>query len=146
MWLHWLTECQIGYVAGMIDGEGTILIYKKNNKHRFSYSSQCYITNTNLKMLEYIQRILIMGAIRIRYYEGENRKICYILDFDKSEMEYLLPKIVNALVIKKQQAILVMEFLELSNLPRGKNKPSERQMNDYLRKKELYEEVLELNK
>lgn len=48
----------IAYTAGMVDGEGCIYLrkgYDKNKIHqKYNYAIMTEITNTNLKVLQYI--------------------------------------------------------------------------------------------
>lgn len=152
MTLHWLTEREIGYVAGMMDGEGSIGLSHIKSKNMICYKPFVKITSTNRKVLEYIQDRLIMGAISISSHSKNNNRIGYEIQFRKHEMVDLLPKIVDSLIIKKRQAEIIMQFMELSNFMPNRGRPfkdSKRQdkaINDYLQKELLYKEIKELNR
>src|SRR2546427_8215430 len=58
-----LTEVEIGYLAGIIDGEGTIGIYK--GREPYSYRLALIVTNTHRPMLEWL-RSRIGGSLTRR--------------------------------------------------------------------------------
>ena len=118
-----LTDKQIGYVAGIIDGEGTICLHKCTWKHRNSvyYRPFVKIANSNLTMLKYVQFILDCGSIKIdRIGEGK-WKTMYTLNFSANMIRSFLPQITESLIIKKEQAYLIIEFMKLSK-HRGANR------------------------
>ena len=78
------SEAQKGYLAGIIDGEGTIsLIGNRGFTLR--------ISNTNLELLEQIKKILIDFSIKTYIYKSRGNplfkfwKIGYVLQTNKKE-------------------------------------------------------------
>ena len=56
-----LAPKDVGYLAGLIDGEGTITLSRRNlNKHR---SLVITISNTEMSILNYVQKITGVGKI-----------------------------------------------------------------------------------
>ena len=110
-----LTDKEIGYIAGIIDGEGTICLSKCVWKHRKEayYRPFIKIANTNLQMLKFIQSKLECGSISEDRTENNNWKACYTLRFSANMIRTFLPIIKNSLLIKKEQAILLNDFLKM---------------------------------
>ena len=118
-----LTDKQIGYIAGIIDGEGTICLHKCTWKHRKSvyYRPFIKIANSNLTMLKSIQSILGCGSIKMERLATGNWKAMYTLNFSANMIRTFLPDIIDTLIIKKEQAYLITEFMKLSK-HRGANR------------------------
>jgi len=65
-----LSEGEIGYVAGLIDGEGCISVIKHNNRTQFksdTFHPYLSISNNNLNLLHWIKEILEGGRIERQY-------------------------------------------------------------------------------
>ena len=99
----------LNYFAGIVDGEGTIGVSKakRNNKRGFAYNPFFSITNTHLPMLEYIQK-----HIGGRIVFLDDRTLCYSLTFNSKVMKELLPELIPLLIIKREQAEIVLKFLQ----------------------------------
>jgi len=108
-----LSDAQRGYLAGMIDGEGNFSVIKHQYSWRRTYySARLKISNTNLEVLQYIKSIV--GAGRIHRFDGrtKNQKDIFCWYICSHELRKLLPRIVELLIIKRQQALLMIEFLK----------------------------------
>ncbi len=104
-----------GYHAGVMDGEGTICMCKRNNREH-QYLANISIGNTNRKLLEYIFNTTHIGTISSEYEykeNGNNRKNRWIWYLKKHEMKPYLLQIKDYLIIKKEQAELMLEYLKL---------------------------------
>lgn len=138
-----LNDKQIGYIAGIIDGEGTICLSKCvwKNRHEVYFRPFIKIANTNLDMLFYIQRILGVGSIALESESIGKWKACHTLRFSANMIRTFLPVIIDSLIIKKQQALLLNEFLKFSNRSNGRNfKSLNRDKYNF-----YYEEIKRLN-
>jgi len=113
------------YLAGFIDGEGSIGLHKnlqrpnssQHGEYRrgFGWHFRVRIGSTNLSVLKEINQFL---NHRTRIYNDHrpNRpkvKMCYIIEFNHNEQRKILPKILSHLVIKREQVKLVIEGLNL---------------------------------
>lgn len=118
-----LTDKQIGYIAGIIDGEGTICLSKCvwKNRQEVYYRPFIKIANTNLEMLSSIQKMLGVGSISLESEETLNWKACHTFRFSANMIRSFLPVIIDSLIIKKQQGLLLVEFLKFSNRSNGRN-------------------------
>jgi len=102
-------ETNLAYVAGLIDGEGTLVVGKyprKGNKY-LGYRGFLAIANTHVPMLQFLKSI-IGGKI---VEQGKGRG-CYSLSLSTNEIRNCLPQIVPFLVVKKEQAEVLLDFLE----------------------------------
>ena len=100
------------YLAGFIDGEGCIGIYKhKDNRTEKGYTlhSVVIISNTNKSLLEEINRIT-NGELRKRQKLRGNKQI-YVIHLQDIQGILNLMKLINPyLLIKKEQSKLMIEF------------------------------------
>jgi hypothetical protein len=115
-----LTPAQAGYIAGIVDGEGSINTYK----HRGVLTPQLNISNTDRNMLETVQ-IMIKGkgSIRVSSHTGQvsktgpkSSKPCYrlwITNYD--DIRQVLESIEPYLIIKKFKAQSVLQLLRERN-------------------------------
>ena len=102
------------YIAGLVDGEGCIGVYKRNYyKENWSprYSAYVAITNTNYAVLDWVQS-LYGGSLskKKRYYKIHKQG--YVLQIRDSELKVFLKDILPYLRIKERQAKLVIKFWE----------------------------------
>lgn len=138
-----LTDKQIGYIAGIIDGEGSICLHKCvwKDRNEVYYRPFIKIANTNLEMLVLIKNLLGCGSIKLERIKTDKWKASHTLRFSANMIRSFLPVISDCLVIKKQQALLVSQFLKFSNVRNGRNfKSRNRDLYEY-----YYEEIKRLN-
>jgi len=93
------------YLAGFIDGEGHIGIYKTKKWHWVRVG----LTNTNLNAMSIIQSNF-GGSLKIHERKMKNRKITYSLAWNGFEAQELLKKIIDSLIIKREQACIALNF------------------------------------
>jgi hypothetical protein len=110
-----IQERDLGWLAGIIDGEGTITICRIKGFMR----PIVQIVNTNTSMLlkvnelleKIISRKLLIGVVKSY---GKEVLACYrIQSVKQSDVEKILLTIKPYLVAKTEQARLVLEFLEI---------------------------------
>ena len=68
-----MNEQEIAYIAGLFDGEGSIVLAKDTRLTPGAFQLTISITNTNLKVLEWIQKLLVRGvtdSVSIEDYYG----------------------------------------------------------------------------
>lgn len=138
-----LIDKQIGYIAGIIDGEGTICLSKCVWKHRNEAYFRPFIkiANTNLEMLTSVQKMIGCGTIVLESVKTDKWKACYTIRLSANMIRSFLPAIVDSLIIKKQQALLLIDFLKFSNRSNGRNyKSLNRDKYNF-----YYEEIKRLN-
>lgn len=96
------------YLAGIIDGEGNLGIHFSNQGMWMSYLN---VYNTHLPLLEAIQSTTGAGKVRARSRRGPRDKQCHTWYVYGSSIIPVLETILPYLMIKKPQALLVLEFL-----------------------------------
>ena len=78
-----MTETEKSYIAGIIDGEGSIMLIKY---HSNEFPSPCVsIASTTMELLEWVKKTVGAGVIiHKKNYKPEIHKECYsyILKFD----------------------------------------------------------------
>lgn len=135
------------YLASFIDADGSILIYKSKRKDARDALRPCIaISNTNKKIIG-----SFMETIPKKIYhtvKGYKRKPQYKTEYmikieNFQSVKFVLKKIKNYLMIKKQNAIILLKFIKIRESKLTKN-------NGYrkLNKEEynLYDKIKKLNK
>ena len=109
----------IGWLAGIIDGEGTIGITRSNAKaYKHPYLKPTFhISNTNTKILDKAEMIIrkihpfTKVHITVTNRNVERQKTGYRLSVDsQKDMIKILPVIIPYLIAKKEQATLLLDF------------------------------------
>jgi hypothetical protein len=100
------------YLAGFIDGEGSISCYKRKDTRTakgFTISSVLAIANTHEGVVEEIKS---MGNFKVFYKEnGKNAKKIYAMQMtDIAGIRKLLKEITRYLIVKKPQAELMIAY------------------------------------
>jgi len=119
-----LSDVDKGYLAGIIDGEGTIRIakahYVGNNIERFYYAPSISIANTNINLMYRIKEIVKIGSFieKVRSKNTYKPKLVYNV-CSLMGCKTLLNQLKDFLVIKKKQAEIVLNFIELKEQPNG---------------------------
>jgi hypothetical protein len=128
-----LTSFQIGYLAGLIDGEGWLGIEERGN----SYGLRITVCMTSNKTIQYLQSLL-SGHVYIKK-EGYryNQKPQYVWEiWSVEDVGSLLLLIKDYLVTKSQNAEVLLEFAKVK-LDNWNNPNVEREKQLYLENKRL---------
>lgn len=101
-----LNSNQKGWLASAIDGEGSITIDKKHKVYSLR------VTNTNKEFVEYANKLFgERNNLYIDKRKIDGRKIMYVAHIsNKKDVRKILKEIIPYLIIKKQQAIYLLEF------------------------------------
>ena len=111
----------LAWLAGIVDGEGSILITKNGHKGNYKGHNmvvQFHITNTcgNIinKSQEIINSLGINCRVYARDYQGANKwKVCFRIDISRfKQLKVLLEALLPYLVSKDGQAKLVLRFID----------------------------------
>lgn len=105
------TDIEIGYLAGMIDGEGSIYIQDRKEGNSTSYFPRFQITNTNKEVMIWIKE-RFGGTIYLkkRSHIKPHWKEQIEWFTNRESMDKILPLIAPHLIIKKRHAIIMQEF------------------------------------
>lgn len=119
-----ITETDWAYLAGMIDGEGCLALFRHFQKKVTVTSSRGYeleprmsIANMNQKNMEDIKQFLQLGNITkvVSHKDDEEGtpRIIYDLRFGPNNQRIILPKVLPYLRQKKARAEIILELLKL---------------------------------
>ena len=143
----------LGFVVGMLEGEGTISLYGVKGNGRLG--AKVYWTNTKWELLAELQKLLnSWGEIYTQQLSGNrNPKHVYVVG-QYAQIEQVLLTIEPFLITKKKQAQLVLEALNLakSNVRRAKHDTQGRligtcrEENNEVRQGEILTEIRLLNR
>ncbi|WP_099346994.1 LAGLIDADG family homing endonuclease [Clostridium tertium] len=104
-----MTETEKAYIAGIIDGEGSIMLQRI---HKNEHPSPCVsITSTTLELLEWVKNTVGKGRIiSKKNYNIEKHKDCYSYVLRRNNAIQLLNDIYPYLIIntKKKRAELII--------------------------------------
>jgi hypothetical protein len=114
-------DMEIGWLAGVIDGEGSISISTDKKANRLH--AQVFLTNSNEAMLLKARRIMLGLGVenpRLHFHSIGRSKFSYrsnvpchrIYVGTASGMKLLLQAILPQLTSKREQAELMLEFLQ----------------------------------
>lgn len=122
-----INEVDLSWLAGIVDGEGSIMIWRRTNKSRsgekiISPTAKATITNSNCKILTKCKNILDELGIKYQfgYSDDRNTRLVKRIEIRNYEsLKILVTQIKPYLVGKSKQIELLQEFLELAKLPKG---------------------------
>jgi len=115
-----LTDWEKGWLAGVIDSEGTIKLYV--DKQMYGYKTGCFpriracvvVTNTYLPFVEKIKEIVGCGGITTKKPSGNHygKKLLHIWHLEaNADVLRLLEQISAYLILKKKSAENIVEYL-----------------------------------
>jgi hypothetical protein len=110
-----ITDVEIGYISGFLDGEGTVALFKMiDEKRREGYEliPSVKFVNNNRKVLEFIKdKLELDGKIHLIHHSDGHRKDGYELGTCKKKKVIEILEILSPyLIIKNKQAELVIEY------------------------------------
>ncbi|MFY9457550.1 MAG: LAGLIDADG family homing endonuclease [Candidatus Spechtbacterales bacterium] len=108
-----------GWLAGVIDGEGTITITRQFRVKSYSYRPEIHITNTNRELLQEASRLIESATGKktnlFATSNGSNRPVYRVRLQDRKSCLKLLKLLLPYLVGKKYQARVLLDFLSSNN-------------------------------
>ena len=108
-----MTELEIGYIAGIVDGEGCVYVNRRKATGRrktIGHSVKVVVTTTSHDLVKWLECHAELTSICYSEPKG-NRKPKWLCTWNNSKAEWLLELILPYLVIKTPQAILGLELL-----------------------------------
>ena len=136
---------KISYLAGIIDGEGYVGIIKcspqiKYRETKYRYKPVLIIVNTNKELIDKLNDNF-EGYIHQRKRVIKS-KVTYDFTFTQKGLWGILPKIIPYLIVKKEQAKLLIELRKTFRFTGRNNGYKENEINQ---KEEIYKNCKELN-
>lgn len=115
-----MTETDKAYLAGLMDGEGSISLarsFAKRTRGRYVYPL-VRIANTDKPMIDWIIQRIPFGALQYRSRMNERCKNVYHIGWASSEAIEVLELILPYLITKKERAIIVIDLWNLNKRAR----------------------------
>jgi hypothetical protein len=106
----------IGYMAGMIDGEGGIYLLKvKRNKGFTRFVPRIEIFNTNKEALTYLQKEFQCGRLYPNHRGNwlSKKPVWYLRILKLNDVYMILKTVAPYLHVKKKMADLMIRYLEI---------------------------------
>jgi len=113
-WVCILEKILIGQLATAIDAEGSLSIVRARKTPYANYRPQIQLTNKSKEWLEYFQN-KVNGFWRIQSVKWKNRTYYRLTMRDRKCLLESLKEILPYLIIKRERAILIIEFCESRN-------------------------------
>lgn len=110
-----MTNEQIAYLAGIIDGEGTISVSRKKDKtmkRKMSLRPYLTVVNTNLELIQWLYDITGLGTVS-KLYISKNKKHTPFKRWSvwTRQAEQIIKVVLPYLIVKKLQAITFLDLL-----------------------------------
>lgn len=105
-----LTEGERGYIAGILDGEGTISFFRASCKTMTTMRARITIWNTDYSLIEWVHS-KIGGTIRMRKGRKATHNDCWWLALHGIvKVKHLLKVLLPYLIVKKKQAQEIIDY------------------------------------
>lgn len=110
-----MTSEELSYLAGIIDGEGSIGLYKTTSSpnDRHSISLRLQIANTSRPMLDWVLSKTGIGSIRNKEACSLTRRQAWVWSATSKQAVEIIRQIRPYLIIKAPQADVVIALWEL---------------------------------
>jgi hypothetical protein len=134
------------YLVGLFDGDGSVVAtLERYNSERFPYRVRLKLNFTqharHIKTLELIQGALgNVGAIRV----NKRKNLAELVVQDRHQVQTVLARLKEHLLIKKKQAQLALQVLEMLKT-NEKHKPSTLSNGAYTRILNIVRDIRSLN-
>lgn len=117
-----LTKFEATYLAGIFNGEGSLIIIKDKRRNR-SMRTQFSITNTNKELMDWIESL---GGPTVKWRKGTNKKIGNWDVCGTNDVYYLLNRLLPFLKVKRKKALDAIEIVRQKRNPKNKSKAYKR--------------------
>jgi hypothetical protein len=111
-----MTRLQAAYIAGLIDGEGTIGMFANAapSRPRPATLARVKIGMTDERMIRWLQRVTTDGQVSSWQGNGARQKRCHVIQWNGRKALPLLRAVLPFLRLKKPQAAILIEWILLS--------------------------------
>jgi hypothetical protein len=123
------------YLAGIVDGEGCLIISRSNRGSYMNYYGRIHVKNTDYRLIQWLLDNFGGNVHESIPTDPKRHAIAYSWYFsgDAHDKEVLLLALMPYLIVKKEQAKVLIEFFRMS----GEKNPAKRE--------ELYQRNAALN-
>ena len=133
-----LTVAEAAWIAGFIDGEGTIAIYHRLGKHEHGFHPRVSVANTDMRAINRLVELIGAGYRTTRDRNPRHKIGHQWQTTNMAVIRALLAAIRPHLILKGEQADLVLEYIE-ARLSAG-------YFETPARAKDIYEQLKTLNR
>ncbi len=141
-------EGDLGYVAGIIDGEGCLYLRQvkrtKDRGGRTQYNAALTIGMTSVPVLVHVQAVVGGKLLTRPRPKNKNHRQCYELRLGSNDLRRVLPLVKDRLILKRPQAELLTEYLGRAGRVNHKNKVAVAEYHQWA--DDLHVRMKELNK
>jgi hypothetical protein len=121
-------DVELAYTAGLLDGEGCLSLASRNvDIGRRWVKVVCEINNTKPEVLFWIVSLLDYGRV---YEKPRKYGKTYTLCFNATESRKLIPRLQPYLIIKQEQAKLLVEYFEVIDTMKNTKDPKRKELVD----------------
>src|SRR5438093_1456329 len=112
--LNQLSAERAAYLAGAIDGEGSLSIVPTNQARQVNagFQARIHIANVQLEWLETLQAWIGAGSIQRSVSSFNTKRPCYGLRWVGPQAQHVLRQVFPYLLIKREQGTVLAEFFE----------------------------------
>jgi hypothetical protein len=143
-WITWvetvpLTNEEAAYIAGIIDGEGTITLCRNTTKTSCRFTPRIVISNSSMILIEWLRnRLKTTSPSVVKRHTWNPNKPVYVISVLSYRVVGIVRRIQQYLVIKEKQAQIILDFWKL------------REAKDYAgpygqQEQQLYIDIVSLN-
>jgi hypothetical protein len=140
-----VSKTELAYIAGFLDGEGWITLYKSKDISRKKYPRfeyQVGICNNNKGVINWLYDTF-GGSIRTRNKQNLKWQDNYLWKLSSNQASDFLKLILPYMRLKNNQAELAIEFQEKRKLKKNRFKPMTEEEYEYANK--CWEKMRKLN-
>jgi hypothetical protein len=113
------TAVDFSYLAGIIDGEGTITVSRqpRSTCRRPYFCPRVLVSNTSEALMTWIAERFPVGRVRVGRYSPSKggKKAVYRWDVENRALRPLLKRLLPYLVVKRRNAELLLEWVQPSD-------------------------------
>ncbi len=113
---------KFAYLAGIIDGEGSFYI-AQDNRHGKSFNSRLYVTNTDKELIDWLYKNFKGLTYSYNSIKNPHWKTRFQWIVQKKDILEMCENIFPYLVVKKEQAKIMIKFRKTFNQWRGRGNP-----------------------
>jgi|ERR1035437_6739650 hypothetical protein len=107
-------KAKCGYIAGIIDGEGCLTIGAGQKETCINYNAIVAVQNTSKQLIDWIQS-KFGGQVYLSKKETTKTKAAWMWRLTKKDaIEHFLLAILPYLIVKREQAKILLEYVRLS--------------------------------
>ena len=105
-----LTVAQAAYLAGILDGEGCFSLRKSKNSAYHVYISEVAVGTTTPDLTDWLHAVIPGSIIHASTPPGNREASCTWRVSTKEGLTWMLPQVIEYLVIKKLHAQLLLKY------------------------------------